>query len=50
MTGKGATLENDPELPLARGLRMWKGIWWFSRHAGDGSTVGLDGLRGLLQP
>jgi len=29
---------------------MWHFETWFSRHGGVGVTVGLDDLRGFLQP
>jgi len=29
---------------------MWHFRTWFSRHSGDGLTVGLHDLRGLFQP
>jgi len=34
----------------SKNVYMWHFGTWFSRHGGDGLTVGVDDLRGLFQP
>ena len=40
----------SPSLEGFRNVQTWRTGTWFSRHGGDGGTVGLDDLRGLFQP